>query len=441
MVSAEKNQRMSGTLAELKMLNYAFQTNRFEVLSENGLTEDHFDRYKDQYKFLKEFHEKYHCLPSRDVFTAQFDKKWEWTQVTEPSEYLLETLRAERLWRKTLSDYGPAMNEAIRDKDIETFYTICGNAARDYSGTQPSKAENVLACSKKYYDSYLERVNSPQSSFVTTGLKELDIITGGWDLKNESAVICARSGVGKSWFMTFFACEAVKKGLRVGYYSGEMGKEEVWGRAMTCLFNIPNGAISHGNERVQQSLERKIQSLPSLGFGDLLVLTGASKEGSVTVSELRSFIEKEHLDMLCVDQVSLMEDERKAKTIRENFANISKDLRALQREKRIPILIAAQLNREQYDEGLGLRNIAESDRLGQDATTVLVLERKGENVNVLLCKSRGSKSGDTLTYHWRPDNWELSYLPNEKDALGGVSAEDVLQDYEVADDVKSNNVF
>ena len=49
-----------------------------------------------------------------------------------------------------------------------------------------------------------------------------------------------------------------------------------------------------------------------------------------TVSQLRAFIEKENLDILFVDQHSLLEDERHGKTPVEKAANISKSLKALQ---------------------------------------------------------------------------------------------------------------
>ena len=53
------------------------------------------------------------------------------------------------------------------------------------------------------YEKYLNRLENPEKSFVTTGLKELDKILGGWDMENETATICARTGFGKSWFRYF----------------------------------------------------------------------------------------------------------------------------------------------------------------------------------------------------------------------------------------------
>ena len=144
--------------------------------------------------------------------------------------------------------------------------------------------------------------------------------------------------------------------------------------------------------------------------------------------------------MLCVDQFSLLDDERGAKTPREQYINLSKDLRALQRLKKIPILSAVQLNRFDDRDGQSptTKNIAESDRIGQDSTTVLIVERKNDNLILTIDKSRNAKSGDKLTYFWNTNMGILNYIPSEADALQGNSGAS-QDDYD--DSMKSDTVF
>jgi len=108
--------------------------------------------------------------------------------------------------------------------------------------------------------------------------------------------------------------------------------------------------------------------------GTIKVLTPANINGPVGVTALRAFIEKEHLDMLCIDQHSLLDDDRKAKNPVEKAANISKDLKNLQVLKRIPIISVCQQNRSSTEEGVDTTHIAQSDRIGQDSTVVLAFE-------------------------------------------------------------------
>jgi replicative DNA helicase len=144
--------------------------------------------------------------------------------------------------------------------------------------------------------------------------------------------------------------------------------------------------------------------------------------------------------MLCIDQLSLLDDQRRARTPREQYVNISKDLRALQRLKKIPILEAVQLNREDTTEnGPSTKNIAESDRIGQDATTVIFIDRKNDNVTFTVGKSRNAKTGDKLTYLWNINYGTLHYVPSEKDAKNGEDVEVLLGNYD--DSRRSDSVF
>ena len=65
------------------------------------------------------------------------------------------------------------------------------------------------------------------------------------------------------------------------------------------------------------------------------------KGGPASVSTLKSFIESYNLDILFVDQHSLLVDDHKANNPVQAASNISKDLKNLQVLKRIPIIAAS----------------------------------------------------------------------------------------------------
>lgn len=233
---------------------------------------------------------------------------------------------------------------------------------------------------------------------------------------------------------------AAKAGLRVGFYSGEMEIDLVGYRFDTFLGNIANGSLTHGNDNVKDSYKTYTESLNKVIKGHIYCITPDMFDGSVTVSKLRAFVEKYDLQMLCIDQFSLLDDQKGARNPREQAVNISKDLRALQRLKKIPILTAVQFNREDTEEnGPSTKNIAESDRIGQDSTTVLAIERKGDNAVLSIIKARNARTGDKLTYNWNINMGILNYIPSEKDALNGEEAYEMLNSY--ADTEKSNSVF
>ena len=107
--------------------------------------------------------------------------------------------------------------------------------------------------------------------------------------------------------------------------------------------------------------------------------------------------------------------------------------------KKIPILSAVQLNREDTtDNGPTTRNISESDRIGQDASTVLFLETKDNTMKLIIGKSRNSRSGDKLSYAWDKNMGIISFIPTEGDARGGKGVEETLEKFSTD---KSDNVF
>lgn len=429
------------SMTELQFLNYIFQKNSINIVSENGITEDFFTTYKDNFKFILDYHEKYNQLPSRETYQCKFEDNWSWINVTDPEEYLVKKIREAKLYRDVIKDYNK-IADLIRNEQTDKAIEMMASISQAYMKNQESTCVDLVSDAKLRFDSYMDRVNNPNNSFVTTGLVELDDILGGWDMLNESAMICARTGVGKSWMLVFFAMQAAKAGLRVGYYSGEMESDLIGYRFDTFLGNIANGSITHGNEQIKDQYENYINTLSKNVAGHIYCITPDDPMfgGSVTVSKLKAFIEKYDLQMLCIDQFSLLDDQKGARTPREQAVNISKDLRNLQRMKKIPILSAVQLNREDTtDNGPSTKNISESDRIGQDATTVLFIETKDDTMKLIVGKARNAKSGDKLTYIWNKNMGIMNFCPTEGDARNGKGTDEFLDTYSNTD--KSDNVF
>ena len=432
------NNGIFGSMIELQFINYIFKVGSMQSVTLNNITESHFTTYKEHFNFIKDYYEQYQQLPSKETFQGKFFDNFEWLNISDPEEYLINKLNESKLYRDLIvhyKDLGNLIKSEQTDKAVEKMAEI----SQKFLKQQQTKCIDLIDDANLRFESYLERVNNPNKSFVSTGLKELDDIIGGWDVQNESAVICARTGFGKSWWLIYFALQAAKMGLRVGFYSGEMELDLVGYRLDTFLSNLSNGSLTHGNENVLSSYENYINSLNKVVKGHIYCITPDMFDGSVTVSKLRAFVEKYDIEMLCIDQFSLLDDQKHARTPREQAVNISKDLRALQRIKKIPILTAVQLNREESEDGPSTKNIAESDRIGQDATTCLFIERKGENVQIIVGKARNARTGDKLTYMWNINTGILHYIPTENDAVGGQGSEFLESEYN--DCGKSDSVF
>ena len=192
--------------------------------------------------------------------------------------------------------------------------------------------------------------------------------------------------------------------------------------------------MNWGNADIQPRYKAYIDSLASKYKGTIKVLTPAMIDGPAGVNALKAFIEKDKLDILFIDQHSLLEDDRKGKTPVEKAANISKDLKNLQVLKKIPIIAVSQSNRTEKEENkdiLDTTQIAQADRIGQDSTTIIGLKQKDENTMTLqLVKSRDSESHKILTYAIDFDRGIFTYIPAENDALKGKDCQALKEEFE-----------
>lgn len=372
------------------------------LITLNNLTDEFFSDYKDEFNYIKNHLQRYGNIPDEATFLNIFPD-FDIIPVNESDKYLLDSLyddRNKRLLAKTFNK----VREALNDGDTEKAMRIYNESLEMLLQAKHLEAVDIYQDLSRY-DSYVERSTDFTKYYVKTGFPELDEVIGGWDRKEELATIVARTNIGKSWALLKVVATAAEQGLTVGIYSGEMSESKVGYRIDTLLSHISNTKMTHGNTSIQVEYKRFLEGIQGKLKGKILVLTPSMINGTAGVSALRAFIDKYHLDMLCIDQHSLLEDDRKAKNPVERAANISRDLKNLQVMVKIPIIAVSQQNRENTDEkGVDTKNISASDRIGQDSTSVIFIERgsiKENKQNIMtltLVKARDSMNGYKFSY-------------------------------------------
>lgn len=414
-------------MIQLQYLNAILNSGDASLITVNNLTKDFFSDYQTEFIFIKSHLDQYGKIPDQATFLSKFPD-FDIIQVNETQKYLLDALYEDRNKRELAKVFNK-VREALNAGDTEKALKIYTGAVDNISQAIHLDSVNIFEDLSRY-DVYVERSTDFSKYYVTTGFKELDDIIGGWDRKEELATIAARTNQGKSWLLLKCAIAAAEQGLNVGIYSGEMSENKVGYRVDTLISHISNSKMIHGDASIQVDYKRYLESLKSRMKGTIRVLTPAMINGAAGVTALRAFIEKDKLDMLCVDQHSLLEDDKGAKNPTERAANISRDLKNLQVMKKIPIIAVSQQNREKNENGPDTTNIAQSDRIGQDSTVILFFEQKDGVLTIYLTKSRDSVNGKTLKYAIDLDKGIFNYIPTENDAKGGVDCQALKNEYE-----------
>lgn len=417
-------------MIQCQFINYILQSKNQSLLLSNNIGVEFFSDYREEYNYIQSHIREYGCIPDQATFLSKFPE-FDVVSVTDSPDYLVDALyddRNKRMLASTFNRVRSLLLEGKTDEAIQLYSSSSENLV---------KAKHIdsfdLIANTSRFDDYVERCKDFGKYFIRTGFAELDELIGGWDREEELATIAARPGVGKSWVLLKVAVAALEQGLRVGIYSGEMSERKVGYRFDTLLSHISNYGITKGKIGVQNEYKKYIDSLKDrYKTGCIKVLTPSMISGPAGVTALRAFIEKENLDILCIDQHSLLEDDRKAKTPVEKASNISRDLKNLQVMMKIPIIAVSQQNREGTDQGITSSHIAQSDRISQDSTIILFLEQKDGEMTIHLTKCRDSEAGKKLKYAVDLNTGTFVYMPeseNEEDAEKSKALKDSYDNY------------
>ena len=427
-----------------QVINYLLDTQDISFIVLNNLTAKYFNEYPTEWNFIENHLKLYGHIPDKATFLSRFED-FELVKVEESPNYLVDELFKDYQKRQLVKAFNKVaqdLNEGNLDSALKEFRDSYDNISTAGVSLQ---CVDILTDRSRYKD-YVERTKNHDKYFIKTGFKEIDNISGGWDREEELATIIARPGVGKSWLLIKFATAAVEQGLNVGLYSGEMSEKKVGYRFDTLVQHIANGSLIHGNKDALEMYTDYMNELPKRFSGSLKVLTPAMINGPASVRVLRAFIEKEKLDILFIDQHSLLEDDNGAKNPVEKAANISKDLKNLQVLKKIPIIAVSQMNRTRNDDGsdaIDLVQISQADRIGQDSTLVLGISRDKKDktlfrIHFVKLRDNG-EVGKVLSYIVNLNLGKFIFVPEEeKEIPNQTKAEenyiDLASRYEIGED-------
>lgn len=403
-------------MVSLQILNKIISTKDISIITDNNLTIDYFLEYEDEYSFIKEHFDNYKNVPDTETFINKFPD-FELLEVTESDRYLVDAIREEYLYSKSV----PVIKKAA-----ELLKSDSNEASRYLQSELVNLTPNYttpyvdIIHSNSRVEMFEDKSNNKDKWFIPTGFEELDDIIYGWQCGEEFVVIFARTGIGKSWVLVKTVQHAWEIGKNVGYVSPEMSADKIGYRFDTLNNHFSNMALVRG-DKSKVSIDEYKQYNEKLAEHNnrILVSTPMDFNKQVTVGKLRTFVQANNLDMLAIDGITYMTDERykRGDNKTTSLTNISEDLMALSCELKIPILVVVQSNRGGTEKDTpDLEDIRDSDGIAHNATKVISLNQKEEALVMKIKKNRDGKIGDKLTYLWDIDLGEFTWMPGDCDS-------------------------
>ncbi len=252
-----------------------------------------------------------------------------------------------------------------------------------------------------FQDAILESVENATLAYqrsgglagISTGLDDLDHKLGGLH-RSDLMILAGRPSMGKTALATNIAYNVAKACVRekqpdnsyksieggvVGFYSLEMSSEQLAGRILADVSEVPSDKIRRGDmdERDFEKLKRAAKEIERL---PLFI----DDTGGISISQLaaraRRLQRTEGLDLLVIDYLQLVTTANSKGDNRvQEVSQITMSLKALAKELDIPVIALSQLSRkveERDDKRPQLSDLRESGSIEQDADMVLFVFRE-----------------------------------------------------------------
>lgn len=404
-------------MIEQSIICKILESSDLKILNENGVKEEMFLTCGAEVRFIINHYSEYKQIPDKLTFLAQF-KDFQMLEVDEAVDYLVYKLKEAYVYTKM----APILQDTadkVRNDSIEALEYLKDAVRKLEESTPVNKNKDgydIISQARDRLAEYKKRCEVKGMIGIPTGIPQLDEITNGWLKGEELVVITGRTNTGKSWIAEFFATKAWELDNKVLFYSGEMSVDMMGFRFDTLNkhfsnMGLLNGAKTLGKKEgtdggtyLQEDYDNYIASL-SQRSGFIVVTPDDFSGRKPNVDELKSLAVKLKVDMLVVDQISLMSDKRRADTPRIAYNNISEDLFLLSKELKIPVICLAQANRESVKnkkkgESPELHDLAESDGIGQNATRVISLSVIDGTLKLALKKNRYGINNKEVLMIW-----------------------------------------
>ncbi len=262
----------------------------------------------------------------------------------------------------------------ILDESEKKIFEITSKGER-------SEFEHISPILERAFDRIREAVDNPDGlTGVKTGFLDLDKLTSGFQ-KSDLILLAARPSMGKTALALNMAINAALDNYVVALFSLEMSKEQLGMRLLSSRSGINSLKLNTGQLNTAE-FNAVINAQEELSGANLFIDDSAG----ITALELRSKarqIKNEHgLDFIVIDYLQLMQGNiRKGSDYnrQQEISEISRSLKALARELKIPILALSQLSRSvelRADKRPMLSDLRESGSLEQDADMVMFLYRE-----------------------------------------------------------------
>jgi replicative DNA helicase len=320
----------------------------------------------------------------------------------------LEGVGGLRYLMKIVSDVPTAANvrsyiEIVREKSIlRKLIAACGKISQESYSQQKEVSDILSDAEREIFDIVMNRQEGealkPMSEVILTTLDQIQelarlrgeiagVPTGFIDLDSlltglhpgELIVVGARPAMGKTSFaMNIAEHAALNKGKVTAVFTLEMPREQIAMRMLCSDARVDMQRVRRGTLR-DDDWDRIAKTLGPLSAAPMYIDDTAAITPTQLRSRCRQLKMDKGLDLVVVDYLGLMRADGKTENRQLEVSEISRQLKAIALELKIPVVACAQLsraNKDRVDKRPMLSDLRDSGSIEQDADVVMFLHRE-----------------------------------------------------------------
>lgn len=289
------------------------------------------------------------------------------------------------------------------------------------NGIKTQKISSSAEVLKNIVFELKKKSKNPNLAGLSSGFDDLDSLTQGFQ-KSDLIILAGRPSSGKTALSLNIALNIIKSSkLPVLFFSLEMTKEQIMYRLLAMETNI--NPIRLKNGKLYQSdwlkLNKIIKILAKFPFF-------VDDTFNLSIQDIRSKIktilfEQNELSIVIIDYIQLMNNSKfKSENRVQELSKITRSLKMIAREFKIPIMGLSQLSRNvenRINKKPILSDLRESGSLEQDADLVLMLYKNMLTSNnqtsnlfeLIIAKHRNGSIG-TIELQFNPEQTKFQNL-------------------------------
>ena len=272
---------------------------------------------------------------------------------------------------------------AIGYEDTDDVELTLREAEDILFGVRSGQTERGFIALRQIYDQYLEdraadvESLAPGGGPIMAGFNDLDELLGGMQ-PSDMIILGARPALGKSTLAVNISLNAAQNGSVVGIFSLEMSREQLALRILSSDAEIDSHRLRLGlyTEAEEQRIIDSIGRLSELP----VYVDDTPFQGMVEMrSKARRLSLERGLDLLIVDYLQLIQGKGRGDNRVQEISEISRSLKGMARDLRIPVLTCSQLSRlveNRPGHRPQLSDLRDSGSIEQDSDVVMFIHRE-----------------------------------------------------------------